>query len=295
MQIEALQIFCDLAELKSFSRAAEKNMISQSAVSQQLGQLERAFNTQLIDRHKKSFGLTSAGELFYNSCKDIITRFENFQSSLNYLKNSAKSKISIAAIYSIGMHSLQEYIKRFIALYPNVHLDVEYLNADEIYRRLLLGKIDVGLVAVPRTSADIQVFDFVAEPLVFVCGPQHQFAKKSSIDICMMQYQQFIAFARNLPTRNWIDQLLLRYNVAVKPVMEFDNVETIKRVVEINAGVSIMPQTTIQNEVANGTLKAIPFSNEKFKRPTGILIRKNRVMNDNLKAFIEILCGKTVK
>jgi DNA-binding transcriptional LysR family regulator len=111
----------------------------------------------------------------------------------------------------------------------------------------------------------------------------------------MMQYQQFIAFARNLPTRNWIDQILLRYNVAVKPVMEFDNVETIKRVVEINAGVSIMPQTTIRNEVANGTLKAISFSNEKFKRPTGIIIRKNRVMNDNLKAFIELLCGKTVK
>ena len=295
MQIETLQIFCDIVEMKSFSRAAEKNMISQSAVSQQLGQLEKAFNTSLIDRHKKSFGLTSAGELFYNTCKDIITRFENFQSSLNYLKNSAKSKISIAAIYSIGMHSLQEYIKKFMAFHPNVHLDVEYLNADEIYKRLLLGKIDVGLVAVPRTSADIQVFDFVSEPLVFVCSPQHQFAKKSSIDICMMQYQQFVAFARNLPTRNWIDQILLRYNVAVKPVMEFDNVETIKRVVEINVGVSIMPQTTIRNEVANGTLKAISFSNEKFKRPTGIIIRKNRVMNDNLKAFIELLCGKTVK
>jgi DNA-binding transcriptional LysR family regulator len=292
MQIETLQIFCDIAELKSFSRAAEKNMISQSAASQQLGQLERAFNTQLIDRHRKSFGLTAAGELFYNTCKDIITRYENFQSSLNYLKNSAKSRISVAAIYSIGMHSLQEYIKKFITLYPDVHLDVEYLNADEIYKRLLLGKIDVGLVAVPRTNPDIQIFDFVAEPLVFVCGPQHPYAKKTSIDINMVQYQQFIAFARNLPTRDWIDRLLLRYNIAVKPVMEFDNVETIKRVVEINAGVSIMPQTTIKTELANKTLRAIPFSNEKFTRPTGVIIRKNRVLNDNLKAFIEILRKK---
>ena len=218
MQIETLQIFCDIAELKSFSRTAEKNMISQSAVSQQLGQLERTFNTPLIDRHKKSFGLTAAGELFYNSCKDIISRYESFQSSLNYLKNSAKSKISVAAIYSIGMHSLQEYIKKFMTLHPDVHLDVEYLNADEIYKRLLLGKIDVGLVAVPRNTLDIQVFDFVAEPLVLVCSPQHPFAKKTSIDINMVQYQQFVAFARNLPTRNWIDQLLLRYNVVVKPV-----------------------------------------------------------------------------
>ncbi len=292
MQIETLQIFCDIAELKNFSRAAEKNMISQSAVSQQLGQLEKAFNTPLIDRHKKSFGLTPAGELFYNFCKDILSRYENFQSSLNYLKNSVKSKISIAAIYSIGMHSLQEYIKKFMTTHPDVHLDVEYLSADEIYKRLLLGKIDVGLVAVPRSVPDIQVFDFVPEPLVLVCGMQHPFAKKTSIDINMVQYQPFIAFARNLPTRNWIDQLLLRYNVAIKPVMEFDNVETIKRVVEINAGVSIMPVTTIKTELTNKTLKAIPFSNENFIRPTGILIRKNRVMNDNLKAFIEILRGK---
>jgi len=295
MQIETLQIFCDLAEMKSFSRASEKNMISQSAVSQQLAQLEETFNTPLIDRSRKSFGLTAAGELFYNTCKDVLSRYENFQSSLNYLKNSATSKISVAAIYSIGMHSLQSYIKKFMSLYPQVYLDIEYLSAAEIYNRLLLGKIDVGLVAVPRNHPDIQVFDFVSEPLVLVCSPQHPFAKKTSIDVYMIQYQPFIAFARNIPTRNWIDQLLLNYNIAVKPAMEFDNVETIKRVVEINTGISIMPQTTIQNELANGTLKAIPFSNEKFKRPTAIIIRKNRAMNDNLKAFIEILRSKSIK
>jgi len=295
MQIESLQIFCDLAELKSFSRTAEKNMISKSAVSQQLSQLEKSFNTALIDRSRKAFGLTAAGELFYNTCKDILGRYDNFHSNLNYLKNSSTSKISVAAIYSIGMHSLQSYIKKFISLHPQVHLDIEYLSAAEIYNRLLLGKIDVGLVAIPRNNPDIQIFDFVAEPLVLVCGMQHPFARKSSIDIYMLQYQPFIAFARNLPTRNWIDQFLLRYNIAVKPVMEFDNVETIKRVVEINTGISIMPQTAIQNELANGTLKAISFSNEKFTRPTGIIIRKNRVMNDNLKAFIELLYGKGIK
>ncbi|MBN1787073.1 MAG: LysR family transcriptional regulator [Sedimentisphaerales bacterium] len=295
MQIETLQIFCDLAELKSFSRAAEKNMISQSAVSQQLGQLEMAFNTQLINRHRKSFGLTGAGELFYNTCKDILSRYDNFHSSLNYLKNSAKSRISIAAIYSIGTHSLQEYIKKFITLHPDIQLDIDYSSAADIYNRLLLGKIDIGLVAIPHSHPDVQIFPFVFEPLVFVCSTKHEYAKKTSINIDMLQYQPFIAFEKNLPTREWIDQLLLRYNVVVKPVMEFDNVETIKRVVEINTGVSIMPQTTIKNELANKTLKAIPFSNGKFERPTGIIIRKNRVMNDNLKAFIELLRGKSTK
>jgi DNA-binding transcriptional LysR family regulator len=294
MQIETLQIFCDLAELKSFSHTAEKNMVSQSAVSQQLTQLERIFNTPLLNRQRKSFGLTDAGEMFYNACKDIITRYDNFQSSLNYLKNSAKGKIAAAAIYSIGMHSLQEYVKKFVAAHPDVQLDLEYLSSAEIYERLLSGQIDIGLVAVPRSSPDIAVFDFITEPLVCVCSPQHPFAKKTSLDICMVQYEPFIAFARNVPTRDFIDQMLIRYNIAVKPVMEFDNVETIKRVVEINAGISIMPQTTLKNEIANKTLKAIPFSNENFQRPTGIIIRKNRAMNDNLRAFIELLHGKKI-
>jgi DNA-binding transcriptional LysR family regulator len=289
MQIETFQIFCDLAELKSFSGAAQKNMISQSAVSQQLSQLEKAFNAPLIDRSRKSFSLTAAGELFYNTCKDIISRYENFHSGLNFLKNSSRSKIAAAAIYSIGIHSLQKYIKKFMELHPRVHLDIEYLSDTEIYNRLLLGKIDVGFVAVPRNHPDIQIFDFVDEPLVLVCGPKHPYAKKTSIDIYMVQYQPFAAFAKNLPTRNWIDQLLLKYNVAVNPVMEFDNVEIIKRVVEMNNTISIMPETAIQSELATGTLKAIPFDNGKFIRPTGMIIRKNRVMNENLKAFIELL------
>ncbi len=292
MQIETLQIFCDLAELKSFSKAAEKNMISQSAVSQQLAQLEKSFHTPLIDRSRKAFSLTDAGELFYNTCKDVLSRYESFQSSLNYLKSSTKSKISIAAIYSIGMHSLQSYVKKFMELHPQVYLDIEYLSAAEIYNLLLLGKIDVGLVAVPRNHPDIEVYDFISEPLVLVCSPQHPYAKKTNIDVNMVQYESFIAFARNVPTRNWIDKLLLNYNIAVKPTMEFDNVETIKRVVEINTGISIMPETTIKNELANGTLKAIPFSNEKFTRPTAVIIRKNRAMNNNLKAFVDILRSK---
>jgi DNA-binding transcriptional LysR family regulator len=289
MQIETFQIFCDLAELKSFSGAAQKNMLSQSAVSQQISQLEKAFNAALIDRSRKSFGLTPAGELFYNTCKDIIGRYENFHSGLNFLKNSATSKITAAAIYSIGIHSLQRHIKKFMELHPQVHLDIEYLSDAEIYNRLLLGRIDIGFVAVPRNHPDIRIFDFVDEPLVLVCGPKHPYAKKTSLDIYMVQYQPFVAFAKNLPTRNWLDQLLLKYNVAVNPIMEFDNVEIIKRVVEMNNAVSILPETAIQTELASGTLKAIPFDNAKFTRPTGMLVRKNRVMNENLKALIELL------
>jgi len=295
MQIETLRLFCDLAELASFSRAAERNMISQSAVSQQIAQLERAYNCQLINRHRKSFGLTPEGQLFFNTCKDIISRYENFQASLAELKNSDKTTIRVAAIYSIGMHSLQPYIKKFISKNPCVHLDIKYLDAAAIYEKLMLGKIDLGLVALPRNNPEMQIIPFMDENLVIVCSPKHKLAEKTHIDIDLIQYYPFIAFARNLPTRNWIDQLLIRYNVAIKPVMEFDNIETIKRVVEINSGISIMPETTIKNEIANGTVKAIAFANQKFVRPPAAIMRKNRAMTKHLNKFIELLTENHVK
>jgi DNA-binding transcriptional LysR family regulator len=90
----------------------------------------------------------------------------------------------------------------------------------------------------------------------------------------------------------WIDSILERYNVAVRPVMEFDNIETVKRAVEINSGISILPQTAILPELSSGTIKAIPFSNEKFIRTTGIILRKGKIIGQAGRYFIELLRKK---
>lgn len=288
MDIETIRMFCDLVELQNFSKTAGKHFVSQSAVSQQLAQLELLHKCQLINRKKRPLVATAAGELFYRAGREILSRYDKLQSELNTLAKS-DMQINIAAIFSIGMHTLQPYIKRFIAAYPNVHLDVNYLDDSVIYEQLILGEIDFGFVAVPRRDSNIEVYPFESEPLVFVCSPQHSLAKKLRLDIQIVQTQKLIAFARTLPTRILIDGILSQYNIIANPVMEFDNVETIKRVVEINAGISIMPITAISPEVHNGTLKAIPFANGNFVRPTGIIVRKTMVLNKYKKTFLEML------
>jgi len=107
-----------------------------------------------------------------------------------------------------------------------------------------------------------------------------------------LQFERFIAFEKNVPTRVWIDNILQRYNIVVQPVMEFDNIETIKRAVEINSGISMLPQTAILQEVNSGTIKAIPFSNENFVRPTGIIVRKGKILGQAGRYFIELLRKK---
>jgi len=293
MHIETLKIFCDLVELRSFSKTAEKHLLSQSAISQQLAQLELAHKCQLLDRRKRPMELTKEGELLYKAAKDILDRYEQLKSELNALKSSSRSRINVGAIYSIGMHTLPNYVKKFMVSYPKVNVHIEYFSADRIYELVLSGDIDIGLVAVPKRDKRLDVYDFEDEPLVLVCSPEHPLASESQVDIHKLQFERFIGFEENVPTRTWIDNILQRYNIIIRPVMEFDNIETVKRAVEINSGVSILPQTAILQEVSSGTIKAIPFSNEKFVRPTGIIVRKGKILSQAGRYCIELLRKKT--
>jgi DNA-binding transcriptional LysR family regulator len=157
---------------------------------------------------------------------------------------------------------------------------------------VLAGDIDIGLVAVPRRDKRLDVYDFEDEPLVLACSPKHPLASEPQVDIHQLQFERFIAFEKDVPTRGWIDGILHRYSIAVRPVMEFDNIETIKRLVEINSGISVLPKTAILQEVANGTMKAIGFSNENFFRPTGIIVRKGKLQSQAARRFIELLQQK---
>jgi LysR family transcriptional regulator, transcriptional activator of the cysJI operon len=292
MHIDILKMFCDLADLRSFSRTAEKHLLSQSAVSQQLAQLELTHKCQLINRKKRPIELTKAGQLLYQASKDILDRYEQLKTELNALSKSSSSRVNVAAIFSIGMHILPDYVKKFMVRYPDVNVHIEYFSASRIYELVLSGNVDIGLVAVPKRDKRLEVYDFEDEPLVLACSPKHPFSHEQQVDIHRLQFEKFIAFEKNVPTRAWIDSILERYNVAVRQVMEFDNIETIKRAVEINSGISILPQTAILPELSSGTIKAIPFSNEKFVRTTGIILRKGKIIGQAGRYFIELLRKK---
>lgn len=222
----------------------------------------------------------------------MLDRYEQLKNQLNTLKSSASDRINVAAIFSIGMHTLPSYVKKFMVRYPKVNVHIEYFSSERIYELVLAGDVDIGLVAVPRQEKRLDVYDFQDEPLVLVCSPKHPLADESQVDIHRVQFERFIGFEKDVPTRVWIDSILQRYSVVTRPVMEFDNIETVKRAVEINAGVSILPKTAIVQELAAGTIKALNFSNEDFVRPTGIIVRKGRILSQAGRYFIELLRKK---
>src|SRR5512136_1621714 len=126
MQIESLKVFCDLAETESFTKSAQINEVTQSAVSQQISSLERQFKSLLIERSKKRFRLTREGQVLYDYSKEIVQTYESLHSKLQKIKDIISGTIRIATIYSIGLHDLPPYIKKFLKNYPTVNIHVEY-------------------------------------------------------------------------------------------------------------------------------------------------------------------------
>ncbi len=289
MQIESLKVFCDLAETESFTKAAQINNVTQSAVSQQISSLERQFKSLLIERSKKKFRLTREGQVLYEYSKQIIQTFDSLHSRLQEIKDIISGTIRVATIYSIGLHDLPPYIKKFLKAFPTVNVHVEYRRSNQVYDDVLGNVVDLGLVAYPQRDLKLEIVPLRKDRLVLVCHPEYALAKKKSVGLAEIAGHKFISFASDIPTRKAIDKILRDELIEVQHVMEFDNIETVKRAVEINAGIAILPQGTILQELSNNTLVALELEGGEFFRPLAAIYKKNRVLSPAMKQFLSIL------
>jgi LysR family transcriptional regulator, transcriptional activator of the cysJI operon len=288
MQIESLKVFCDLAETESFTKAAQINNVTQSAVSQQISSLERLFHSLLIERSKKRFRLTREGQVLYDYSKQMIQTYDGLQSKLQEIKEIISGTIRVATIYSIGLHDLPPYLKEFLKRYPTVNVHVEYRRANQVYEDVIGNVVDLGLVAYPSRDTKLEIAPLRKEPLVLICHPQHPLAKNKSVKLKALSGEKFIGFEPDIPTRRALDKTLRDHSVHVQHVMEFDNIETVKRAVEIDAGVAIVPQGTVVQEVAKEALAQVALEGD-FHRPLAALYKKNKVLSPAMKEFLALL------
>jgi LysR family transcriptional regulator, transcriptional activator of the cysJI operon len=289
MQIQSFKVFCDLTETESFTKAAQINGITQSAVSQQITSLERQLKALLIERSKKRFRLTREGELLYEHGKQIILAYQNLENRLQEVRDMVSGAIRLATIYSIGLHDLQPYVRRFLKEFPTVKVHVEYQRANQVYDDVLGNVVDLGLVAYPQRDSKLELVPLKPEKLVLICHPNHPLARSKTPRLSQIHGQKFIGFEPDIPTRKALDRELREHGISVQHVMEFDNIETVKRAVEIDAGVSIVPAGTVAQEVAQQTLAAVPFADAEMVRPVGVIHKKTKVLSPAMVEFIKML------
>ena len=287
LYIDIFKVFCDLAETKNFSRTAEKNHITQSAVSQQIAYLERYFGKKMIIRSKGKFALTPEGKIFLGGCKQIIKTYQHTMHQMQTENGEISQSVNIQSIYSIGFYHLPPLIKSFMKKYKKINLHIEYNRSDRIYSDVINGLCDIGIVAYPWQHPLVDIKQGEKEKLTCVCALEYELSKRKKISLKDLNHRDFISFVREIPTRNAIDEILKDHNVKVNIAHEYDNVETLKSSLELGECISILPENTIQQELKNMELVSIPIKEGPFFRNTGIITRKDRQLSHAIHTFIK--------
>ena len=290
MKIDVLRTFCDLVETGSFSKAAEANGISQPAVSQQLAGIEGSTGVCLANRGGGFTAPTDAGMIFYRGAKDILRRYDQIFAEIRSAENAVRGTLRVGTIYSVGFYLLAPYVRKFLESHPEVDLDVTYAQWHQITAAVLKDEMDLGIVAFPEKHRLLNAIPFAAEQMVLVCSPSHRLSSRKRIDPSDLKDERFIACEANVPTRRFIDRVLRRCHVDVNIVMEFDNIDTLKRAIEVGAGLSILPAENVKRETATGYLRSVPFFDpSKWVRKIRIIYRRGKTFSQAARMFFRIL------
>ena len=283
--IRSLQIFRDVIATQSFTEAARRNFLTQSAVSHHLKALEAKFGHRLVERGRRQIHLTRAGKLVYAASVDLVKRYERLETALKQPATAVGGKLRVGSIYTIGLYHLPPYTSSFLKRYPQVDLLLSYLKDQEVYEAVLNDRVEIGLVDYPKPHPRLAIAPFKKERIALIVPPRHRWAGKKRISLKDLSGQPFIVPQAELPLEKVLRQARIRVNV----VHAFDNIEITKRAVEIGLGLALVPRVTVDREADTGRLKILDFVEGPFERPLGILTRKHAELSPAAEKFIATL------
>lgn len=289
MQLEALKIYCDIVRFHSFSRGAEANDVLQSSASQAVQNLEENLGVALIDRSRRPWAVTEEGKVFYDGCREVVERYLELVARVKNRQATVDSVIRVAAIYSVNFAAMGRCVERFNQLHPGARVEIEYAHPDRVCERVLNGEVNLGILSYPDERKGVSVIPWREEPMVLACRPDHRLARLRKLDVKLLAQETLVGFDTELVIWKKIDRFLRDHGVEANVAVRFDNIEAIKRAVEAGSGVALLPGPTLDNEVALGTLAAVPLADSSFFRPVGLIYRKGRKLYANTESFIEVL------
>lgn len=295
MHIETLKIFCDLVDLESFSLAAERNFITQSAVSQQVKSLEDRFKRRLLERlrGRREVKLTPAGEVFYRESKKVLQAYSQLEESLRGVVGKIGGTVKVSTVYSVGLHELPSKVREFMSKYPSAKIDLEYSRTTRVVRDVLNGSVELGIVAFPEPRRGLTIVPMPENRLVLIAPPAHKFVNRKKVKVTDLNGEEFVLFERDVPTRKAMDRIFRANGVEVKKVAEFDNIETIKRAVEVGFGLAIVPEPAVSEARRAGTLAVLDLAEKYWVRSVGVIYRSDRQLSLAAKKFVQLLAAST--
>ena len=286
-----LRLIRDVAHSHSISKGARLREISQSAASQAIQEVERELGITLFDRSTRPLTVTSAGKLYVEYCRDVLRRHEQLEAGLQAMKKEAAGKVRLAAIYSVGLSDMAEIEGRFHELFPAAELAISYLRPERVWEAVETDQSDLGLMSYAESSREIVALPWREEEMVVAVGPQHRLAGYGQVKVEALEGESFIGFDDDLPIQSQIERFLREHRVNVEVVLRFDNLEMIKQAVAHGAGVSIMPERVLREDLRTGRLAALRLEPAELFRPVRIVQRRRKVMSEAMNGLLGVLRG----
>ncbi|MDQ7772987.1 MAG: LysR family transcriptional regulator [Elusimicrobiales bacterium] len=293
MTIETLKLFRDLADTGSFSRAAELNGVTQSAVSQQLRKLETVFRCPLVNRGRDGVTLTDEGASLYEAAKKISSLYSSVLASIvkSHPGKSAGS-VRISTIYSTGLYLLQGYISRFMSARPEIKVSVEYRQSEQVAGDVQAGRADFGFLAcAPKKQGDISYLPVCAEEMMLAAPENSEAARSADIGRDALRSLDFVLFDKAYPSRKFIDDFFGREGLPLRVKMELDDIETIKTAVRSGVGASILPVSAFGGGDSRG-IKAVKFRDLDLRRTVYLLRSRTRKLSPAARHFLNTVFEK---
>jgi DNA-binding transcriptional LysR family regulator len=287
--LENLRLVRDIAHYHSVSKAARAHGLSQSAASQTLSELERELAIELFDRRRRPLDITAAGKIYLEYCREVLRKEDELKASLAQLKKHADGTVRVAAIYSVGLSEMSQIEARFEERFPEAELQVQYLRPERVWAAVQQDQADLGLMSYAESSRDVIAIPWRDEEMVVAISPDNALAREESIPITVLDGQAFIGFDDDLPIQNQIDRYLREHKVTVNVTLRFDNIEMIKQAVAHGAGISIMPERVMREDMLQGRLMALRLEPAELYRPVCIVHRRRKIFNEIASGLLELL------
>jgi DNA-binding transcriptional LysR family regulator len=275
LQIRTLEIFCDVARLRSFSRAADCRGVTQSAVSQAIQHLEESLGIQLIDRSTRPLSLTAAGSDYQRGLTEILADYHRLEENVVTAGSGLQGPLHLAAIYSIGLSYMPEAKEEFRRLYPDVDVRISYGQNETVIDDLVKGRAELGLVSFPKSTKQIIAVPWQKEPIRLVCSANHPLSKRTEATLKDLDGIEMVGFDRSLELRRMINRELKRSGIRVDFRYEFDNADTLVRAIQANDGAGFVPEAAVRRETAAGALRVVACRAISMTRPLGIIFRRS--------------------
>jgi DNA-binding transcriptional LysR family regulator len=288
MDTQLLQAFAAVAETGSFSSAAEQLHLTQPAISKRIALLEQQLDCSLFDRIGRQIALTEPGRALLPHAQTVLQELRVAKRHIQDLRGGVTGLLTMGISHHMGLHRLPEVLEKFSKKYPEVRLDIDFLDSEEAYERVLMGEVELGVITLaPEAKPSLQQIEIWNDELVVTVARNHPLAHKKNVNAKALSQYRAILPGLNTYTGRIIKALFEEQKLPLDVSMSTNYLETIKVMVSIGLGWSVLPRTLIDE-----TLCGLNLSGQKMSRNLGVVMHRERSLSNAANAFLQLLLAE---